>query len=487
MSLRQIYNTGTALMTDLYQLTMGQGYFHSGLHERRAVFHLFFRKNPFQGGYTVFSGLTQALDLIDRFTYTQEDIQYLSSLQGADGNPLFANDYLQYLLEMQISLTIAAPEEGRVMFPNQPLLRVEGPLLQCQLVESALLTLVNFQSLIATKAARICAAADGDPVLEFGLRRAQGIDGSLSACYAAFVGGCAATSNVLAGKLYDMPVKGTHAHSWVMAFEDETLAFETYAAAMPNNCIFLVDTYNTIDGVHRAVTVGRKLRDRGHEMLGVRLDSGDLCALSIEARKILDEAGFPHAKIVASNDLDEYAITDLKQRGARIDTWGVGTKLTTAYDQPALGGVYKLSAIEDDQGTLLDRIKLSEEPIKISNPGIQQVRRYFKDGQMVADQLYNQPDGPSTDPVLVNRNNAASPLPDHDRFEDLLKPVMIAGTRQETGNLETARGACRSDLQALPQAYRRLHQPEVFPQGLDRGLADLRMRLIEKAGTQNGI
>ena len=262
-----------------------------------------------------------------------------------------------------------------MVFPPEPLVRVRGPIIQGQLIETPLLNLVNFQTLIATKAARVCHAAGSDSVVEFGLRRAQGIDGSLSASRAAYVGGCAATSNLLAGRLLGIPVRGTHAHSWIMFFDSEREAFREYARAMPNNCVLLVDTYDTIEGVRKAVETGRWLREQGHEMIGIRLDSGDLAYLSIEARKILDEAGFPEAAILASNELDERIIASLKQQGARIDRWGVGTRLVTGHEQPALGGIYKLAAVREDGGAWDYKLKLSEQAIKVSYPGILQVRR----------------------------------------------------------------------------------------------------------------
>src|SRR6266550_5632730 len=302
--------SGRALLTDLYQLTMAYGYWKSGRAEREAVFHLFFRKSPFQ--------------------CTAEDAAFLGTLAGNDDRPLFERAFLEYLRTLRFTCAVDAIPEGTAVFPQEPLLRIQGPILQCQLLETALLNLINFQSLIATKAARVCLAARGEPVLEFGLRRAQGVDGALAASRAAYIGGCAATSNVLAAKLYGIPVRGTHAHSWVMSFDDEREAFRAYAEAMPNNCVFLVDTYDSLEGVRRAVEAGRLLRERGHEMVGIRLDSGDLAWLSVEARKILDEAGFPNAVIVASNDLDEHIIASLKEQGAMINVWGVGTKLVTA-------------------------------------------------------------------------------------------------------------------------------------------------------------
>ena len=304
-----------------------------------------FRRNPFGGGFTIAAGLATAVDYLQQSRFTADDTAYLAGLTGNDGRPLFEPAFLDFLCGMEPACDIDAVPEGTVVFPQEPLVRVRGPLLQAQLLETALLNIINFQTLIATKAARLVLAAQGEPVLEFGLRRAQGIDGALSASRAAYIGGCEATSNVLAGQLFDIPVRGTHAHSWVMCHDDELTAFREYARVMPNNCVFLVDTYDTLEGVRHAVDVGQELRRQGHELIGVRLDSGDLASLSIEARQILDEAGFPDAAIVASNDLDEHIVETLKQQGAKISVWGVGTRLVTGYDDPALGGVYKLSAI----------------------------------------------------------------------------------------------------------------------------------------------
>lgn len=333
----QNHAAASPLLTDLYQLTMAYGYWKTGTHEREAVFHLFFRKPPFASGYSLVAGLADVIDWLRAFHFDEDELAYLQTLEGNDGSPLFEEGFIDYLRELKFTCEVDAVPEGTVVFPHEPLLRVQGPILQGQLVETALLNLINYQTLIATKAARICEAAQDEPVLEFGLRRAQGVDGALAASRAAYIGGCAATSNVLAGKLFGIPVKGTHAHSWVMSFDSEPEAFQAYADAMPNNCVFLVDTYDTLDGVRAAIEVGKRLRETGHEMVGVRLDSGDLAYLSIEARKLLDAAGFPDAVIVASNDLDETIIASLKQQGAKIGLWGVGTKLVTAFDQPALG------------------------------------------------------------------------------------------------------------------------------------------------------
>ena len=366
----------SVLLTDLYQLTMAYGYWKNQVHEREAVFHLFFRKNPFNSGFSVACGLADVIEYLEAFHFDEDELAYLAGLTGNDGAALFNAEFLDYLRDLCFTCDLDAILEGTLVFPHEPLIRVRGPIIQCQLLETALLNIVNFQTLIATKAARVCHAAAPEPVLEFGLRRAQGIDGGLAASRAAHVGGCAATSNVLAGMRHGIPVKGTHAHSWVMSFDTEEEAFDAYADAMPNNCVFLVDTYDTLEGVRTAVRVGKRLREKGHELVGVRLDSGDLAYLSIEARKILDEGGFPKALIVASNDLDEHILTSIKQQGGQVGIWGVGTKLVTAYDQPAMGGVYKLGAIRGEGDAWRYCLKLSEQPVKVSNPGIQQVRRF---------------------------------------------------------------------------------------------------------------
>ena len=427
-----VYSPSLALLTDLYQLTMAYGYWKLGMHERRACFHLFFRRSPFSGEHAIACGLETAADYLDRLRFDASDVEYLATLTGNDGAPLFEAGFLAYLAAMRFECDIDGIAEGTTAFPHQPLIRVTGPLIQAQLIETPLLNMVNFETLIATKADRICRAAQGRPVLEFGLRRAQGPDGGLSAARAAYIGGCTATSNVLAGKLLGIPVRGTHAHSWVMCFDTESQAFESYANAMPNNCVFLVDTYDTIEGTRRAIEAGRRLRQRGHEMVGIRLDSGDMAQLSIDARKLLDEAGFPNAVIVASNDLDEYRIADLIEREGQVGVFGVGTRLVTARDQPALGGVYKLAAITDHNGAWSYRIKLSEDAIKVSNPGRQQVRRYTTaDGQPIGDVLYEEDHG-VTLPALSPRSH------------DLLVPVFRGGQRvlPAADSLDCARTRC---------------------------------------------
>lgn len=483
MALRKLYRPSLSLLTDLYQVTMAYGYWQQGKAERESVFHLFFRKNPFQGGYSIAAGLASVIDLLENIRFEADDIEYLRSLRGNDEKPLFEEAFLQYLETLEWKVDIDAVPEGTAMFPHEPLLRVRGPILQAQLLETALLNLVNFPTLIATKSARICQAAQGEAVLEFGLRRAHGIDGSLTASRAAYIGGAAATSNLLAGKLYGIPVKGTHAHSWVMSFDSETEAFTAYSHAMPNNCVFLVDTFDTLEGVKQAIEVGKQLREQGHAMVGVRLDSGDLCQLSIEARLLLDEAGFSDAAIVASNDLDEFSIEQLKQNGAKISVWGVGTKLATAYDQPALGGVYKLGAIRDDAGEWQFKVKLSEQAIKVSNPGMLQVRRFYDSEEATADVIWNEL-------ALESRSDpmqACSMVSEQDElqlggnYKDLLEPVFRSGKRIcEIPELAATREHCRSQLAALPEAIRRLREPATYSVGLEKSLARLKSNLIAR-------
>lgn len=464
-----------SLLTDLYQITMSQGYFRAQMHDRRAVFHLFFRNEPFGGRYAVAAGLGPAMDWLTGLRIDQNQIKYLSGLTGNDGQKLFSEDFVTFLAETPFTLDVDAMPEGSIAFAHEPLLRVTGPLWQCQWVETALLNIINFQTLIATKAARVCRAAGDDPVLEFGLRRAQGVDGGLAASRAAYVGGCAATSNVQAGLQFGIPVKGTHAHSWVMSFDDELESFQAYADAMPNNCVFLVDTYDTIEGVRNAIKVGTEIRRRGYQMVGIRLDSGDLCELSRQARVMLDEAGFHSAAIVASNDLDENEIQRLKDAGAKITLWGVGTNLVTAKDQPALGGVFKLAAIQDRDGTWIPKVKLSEQAIKTSNPGIQQVRRFQKSSRWVGDILYSELIGPPDDDAM-GRNVVG---------EDLLVPVVRDGQRVASDeSLDTIRDRVREGLEMLPIEVQRLDRATTFPVRLEKRLAEQKKTLI--AAVDNG-
>ncbi len=482
-----VYGGSLALLTDLYQLTMACGYWKAGASEREAVFHLTFRRPPFGGGYAIAAGIAPAIAYLRRLRFTAEDVAYLATLRDAEDAPLFPDGFLGYLRDLAFSCTVDAVREGSLVFPHEPLVRVRGPIAQAQIVETALLTLINFQTLIATKAARICQAARGAPVLEFGLRRAQGIDGGLGASRAAYIGGAAATSNVLAGKLFGIPVRGTHAHSWVMFHGSDRAAFRAYAQALPGNCTFLVDTFDTLDGVRDAIEIGRELRAAGHDLLGVRLDSGDLAHLSIEARRLLDAAGFTQTKITASNDLDEQLIASLHEQGARIDTFGVGTKLVTAFDQPALGGVYKLGASRDAAGAWRESIKLSEQPIKISNPGILAVKRLRRGGELVGDVIYDEAAG-FTGPALHDIEDPARPplAPAFDAAEDLLVRYLDAGQLvRAPDDLAAARARAAAELAQLSPRTRRFLNPQPYPVGLDAHVHARKQELVALARGQH--
>lgn len=482
-------STPTGLQTDLYQLTMAQGHWALGRADEQAVFHLGFRKHPFKSQFALACGLEQVVELIEAFGFSPDQLAYLGTLTGNDGKPLFDPGFLAWLGEQRPCVDLDAMHEGTPCFAHEPLLRVSGPLIQAQLLETALLTIINFQTLVATKAARIAAAARGGAVLEFGLRRAQGLDGGLSASRAAYIGGCMGTSNVAAGARFGIPVRGTHAHAWVMSFPDEASAFAGYARVMPNNCVFLVDTYDTLRGVDHAIAEGHKLRERGYEMVGIRLDSGDLAELSKAARQKLDAAGFPRAAIVASNDLDEYEITKLVQAGAKIDVWGVGTRLATCHDQPALGGVYKLSALRTGPDQPWRRmVKLSDTPIKTSTPGVLQVRRFSRAGASLLDVVYDQEFGapmPGTsasdiDPLADVR--VELPAGADLESEDLLAPILRAGKRvTELPSTTAIRERAQRSLTQLPEAVRRLDAPERFPVALEQRLAQQKRELITNA------
>lgn len=476
--------TASPLLTDLYQLTMAAGYWKCGKAEQEAVFHLFFRKLPFSGGYAIAAGLGDVVKWLQGFRFSTAELEYLATLPGRDGKPLFERGFLDYLGTLEWRCDVDAIPEGTVVFPHEPLLRIRGPLVQAQLAETALLNMINFQTLIATKSARVCLAAQGEQVLEFGLRRAQGPEGAVMASRAAFIGGCSATSNVLAGMTHGIPVRGTHAHSWVMSFETELEAFDAYADALPNNCVFLVDTYDTLEGVRHAVEVGKRLRARGHELNGVRLDSGDLAWLSIEARRILDEGGFPNAFIVASNDLDEHLIESLKHQGAKISVWGVGTQMVTGGSQPALGGVYKLGAIRNEQGEWEPKIKLSENAVKVSNPGIQQVRRFTLNGEFRGDAIYDEEHGCPEQVEIVHPADVSRSkfMPEGAAYEDLLQPVFKAGKLvSELPALPQIQSRCRAQLTHLHATVKRLQHPHEYPAGVERTLHERKMMLIQKA------
>jgi nicotinate phosphoribosyltransferase len=463
---------------------MACGYWKAGVADHEAVFHVTFRENPFGGQFTVACGLATAIDFLRTFHFTDTEVDYLGSQRGNDGKPLFDSCFLDYLRGLQLTCDIDAIPEGTLVFPDEPLIRVVGPIIQCQLLETALLNIFNFPSLIATKAARVCLAAKDDAVIEFGLRRSQGVDGALTAARAAYIGGCAGTSNLQAGRQFGIPVSGTQAHSWIMFFQDELAAFKTYAEAMPNNCIFLVDTYNSIDGIRHAIEVAAELRKQGHEMIGVRLDSGDGVALSMKARRMLDEAGFAKAKIVGSGDLDEYMITDLKRRGAKIDVWGVGTKLSTGQPDAALRVIYKLGAIRRPGGEWQYRIKLSEELAKASVPGSLQVRRFHHpDGTFMADAIYEAHHGVCEPCEIVDpETKEKTQIPAHTRYSDLLVPIFRAGKLvYETPSIETSRDHLRKQLDCAPPEILQLKDPVPYKIGLERSLCELRSELIARA------
>lgn len=359
------------LFTDLYQLSMMQGYLKNDRHKDEVVADMFFRKNPCNGGYTIISGIQELVEYIQNINFSNDDIAYLKSLNQFD------DEFLHVLKDFKFTGSIDTVKEGSIMFPHEPIVRVRANILEATFIETALLSIINFQSLIATKASRVCMSAKDDFVTEFGLRRAQGLEAGLLGAKAAYIGGCGGTSNVMCGKKYDIPIFGTHSHAWVQSFDNEFEAFSTYAKTYPNNCILLVDTYDTLkSGMINAIKVFKHLRENGHEGVGIRIDSGDLEYLSNKARKMLDDEGFENIKIFASDNLDEYAIERLKSNNAKIDSWGVGTKLITSYDYPSLGGVYKLCAIVKD-AKVKPKMKFSEDPRKMNNPSIKQVYRIY--------------------------------------------------------------------------------------------------------------
>lgn len=462
-------------MADLYQLTMAYGFWKNDLSERQSVFHLFYRTPPFQHSYVLAAGLELVIDFLHTFQYDHEGIRYLGQLKGADGSPLFDVGFLNYLQRLEFSCDIDAVPEGTPMFPHQPLLRVQGPLVQATLLESALLNLINFSSLIATKASRIVQAAEGDPVLEFGLRRAQGLDGALTASWSAYIGGCHATSNLLAGKWYDLPARGTHAHSWVMCFDTEMEAFAAYADSLPHNCMLLVDTYDTIEGVKKAITIGKKLEQRGYKLHGIRLDSGDLATLAKEARRLLNEAGMTDTSIVGSDSMDEEKIRGLKAAGAPIDIWGVGTRLVTGQNDPALGGVYKLGALQNAAGQWEPKIKRSEEAIKTSNPGILDVRRYYNHEQVpVGDAMFDTLSDASDELVPLAGDKGRVALPDY-RSQTLLQPIFRRGNLvYQSPILPDIRTFSLQQQDLFKQLS--LHE---YPHGLERTLHQHKQQLIQ--------
>lgn len=482
---KDLYHSSLTLLTDYYQFTMAYAYWKAGKAEEEAIFNLFFRKNPFQSGFTIAAGLDYIIDYCRNMTFGENDLAFLAEMKDEKGEKVFESGFIDYLKNMTFSCDIDAVEEGEVVFPNMPMVRVKGPLIQCQLLETPLLNIINFQTLIATKAARMVLAANGDPVMEFGLRRAQGIDGALAASRASYIGGCSSTSNVMAAKLFGIPVSGTHAHSWIMSFENELTAFESYAATFPDNTILLVDTYDIVQGVKHAIVVAEQLKKKGKALKGIRIDSGDLAYFSNLARKMLDEAGFPEVKIVASNDLDEHIITSLKMQEASIDIWGVGTKLVTAYDQPALGAVYKLSALKSKNGDWVPKIKLSQQSIKINIPGHHNVLRYSANGKAIADMIYleglQQGDKVTIiDPIDPTRRKKISV--GNAEAEVLLKPIFVNGKKvYERPSIQQIRQRTQDRLAIFDKTHKRLINPHIYPVGLEASLHEFRTALVLKA------
>jgi len=471
----------SAIFTDLYELTMLQGYWKSGMMERRACFDLYFRQNPFNGGYTLLAGMEDALEFLEGLKFTDEDIEYIGSIG------FFEKGFLEYLKSFKFTGDIHAIPEGSVVFPREPLLRVEAPLPECQLVESALLNIFNFQSLIATKAARVSLEAGKDNVMEFGLRRAQGVDGALTASRSAYIGGCAGTSNVEAGKMYGIPVAGTQAHSWIMAFDSELEAFRSFVKIYPKNSILLVDTYDTLkSGVPNAIKVALEMKGEGGRLRGVRIDSGDLAYLSAEARRMFDDAGLKDVIIVGSSDLDEYIIHDLKIQGAKIDSYGVGTKLVTGDGTSALSIVYKLTALQDADGKWDMKLKVSDNINKSTLPGIKQVwRLYGTENEMMADIV--ELEGVAHDfskgvtgyhPVMEYQNKFYDSIAE---AEPLLRQVMKGGrVTVQFPALKDIRARASLQLERLHPTMRRLMNPHVYKVSLGPKLKEETDKLLKQ-------
>jgi nicotinate phosphoribosyltransferase len=477
--MKHIYQDDSyTLHTDLYQINMTETYWRDGIHNKRAVFELFFRKLPFGNGYAVFAGLEKVIQYIRNFHFTEDDLEYLKNEVG------YKEDFLEYLKNIRFTGTIRGMKEGELVFGNEPILRVEAPLAEAQLIETALLNIVNYQTLIATKATRIKQVVGNEVAMEFGTRRAQEMDAAIWGTRAAYLAGFEATSNVRAGKLFGIPVAGTHAHSMVQAYKDEYTAFRKYAESH-KDCVFLVDTYDTLRlGVPNAIKVAKEMGDQIN-FIGIRLDSGDLAYLSKEARKLLDEAGFKNAKIYASSDLDEYTIINLKAQGAKIDSWGIGTKLITAYDQAALGAVYKIVCIENDKGELEDTIKISSNPEKVTTPGLKKIYRiinntnHHAEGDYIAMEDEKLPEKrlrmfhPTH--TFINKvvtNFTAKPL-----HEDIFVDGELV---YKLPCLEESRDYLKANLDSLWEEYKRIMNPEEYPVDLSQKCWDNKMKNIEE-------
>ena len=467
------------MLTDLYQLTMMYGYLKSGMRDNIATFDMFYRSKDQSTHYAIMAGLEQLIDYLKNLHFDEEAIEYLRSLG------IFDEEFMEELHNFRFSGDVYAVPEGTIVFPGEPLVRVTAPIFEAQLIETALLNIINHQTLIATKASRVVQAAEGGTVMEFGLRRAQGPDAGIYGARAAIIGGCKSTSNVLTGQMYSIPIAGTHAHSWVMSFPDEITAFRKYAEMFPTSCLLLVDTYDTLkSGVPNAIQVFDELRAQGHEPVGIRLDSGDLAYLSREARKMLDAAGYPNTIICASGDLDENLIRDLKLQGACIDTWGVGTKLITSEDCPSLGGVYKMSA-ETVDGRVIPKIKISENPVKITNPGVKKLWRIYdnKTGKATADLIaldYETFD--TTRPLTIYDpvNTWKSMTLTDYTMKELQVKVFEGGKRvYDSPSLQEIQQHCQEDLDTFWDQYKRLLNPHRYKVDLSDSLWMLKNSMLQ--------
>jgi len=470
-------NDSLALHTDLYEINMMKTYWDAGKADQQAVFEVYFRNNPFDSGYAIFAGLERVIQYVQGLKFTEDDIDYLRETQN------YPEAFLAYLADYHFDASIRAMEEGEIVFNNEPIMQIKGSLADCTLVETAILNIINYQTLIATKASRIRNVAGDDNLAEFGARRAQEMDAAIWGARAAYIGGFNSTSNVRAGKLFNIPISGTHAHAMVQAYQNDYEAFKAYAASH-EKCTFLVDTYDTLrSGVPNAIRVANEMDDTSR-FVGVRIDSGDISYLSTRIRKMLDDAGYPDAIIVASNDLDEKTILNLKMQGAKVDAWGVGTQLITAFDQPALGAVYKLCCIEDESGELVPTMKLSSSPDKMTTPGEKQIWRITrkKDGKSEGDYVTSITEDPTNEesifmfhPTYTYVNKTVR----HFNARPLLKTIFANGELvYDVPAIDDIRDFSREHLDALWEEYRRMSNPEPYPVDLSQQLYDLKMDSI---------
>nr|WP_106781452.1 nicotinate phosphoribosyltransferase [Lysinibacillus timonensis] len=467
------------LHTDLYQINMAESYWADGTHNRKAVFELYFRKLPFGNGYAIFAGLERMLNYLKNFRFTETDLHYLQNEVG------YQEDFINYLRDLRFTGTVYSMVEGEVVFANEPLVRIEAPLVEAQLIETALLNIVNFQTLIATKASRIKQIIKQESAAEFGARRAQEMDAAIWGARAAVIGGFDSTSNVRAGKLFNIPISGTHAHALVQAYKSEYDAFHAYAKRH-KDCVFLVDTYNTLkSGVPNAIRVAKELGDKIN-FIGIRLDSGDISFLSKEARRMLDEAGFPNAKIIVSNDLDEYTILNLKAQGAKVDSWGIGTKLITAYDQPALGAVYKLVSIENSRGEMEDTIKITANAEKVTTPGLKKVYRIInlENGKAEGDYITMEDEDPQAEErikMFHPIHTFISKFVTNFTAELLHQKVIDQGEIiYESPSVLTMKKYAADRLNLLWDEYKRSLNPEEYPVDLSQKCWDNKMENIQE-------